>query len=734
MEAQAVAAEGDEGDTHPSVGQRVHLGNHELEDTNKRILASCIRFDRGHFFIARDQPVELVFFRLMFNQLKLQCKVEPPEEESVPLESFARVFERFFFLLREAKKFNIKDYDDDGDGWVTWSEFFQIYRDQKITVRLSLCEMIFYTLEDSDSSAFANFVSMAVLLVIVVSSFCFIFSTVSYFQDLPEDGSEPKPLPVLETIDSVCLACFCVEYILRLATCWNVRTEMSRKNQNQLLALVVGYGPIKMASPLIRVLRFFFAPANLVDLAAIFPGVLGAFVNIEGGGFVVLRLIRLTRLFRVFKSRSFIEPIIIIGRTLQQSTSALYILVFNLLLGVVISGSLIYIVEGIDKWDEETQSYLRRVGNTWNGTAGKFEEEYDQTPFTSIPHSFWWSLVTIMTVGYGDHYPVTGMGKVVAAGTMVFSLVMLALPVGVVGGNFSQVWAEFELDKQKEQQMIREEQKFVTTAMQNLAPEKLCRMMMVEIWDDLNLGQDGGNTRPHPFRFMGEASCLIDVPMDATVSKTLTMRLVHNPDIVERGVKGKIVVKYVWTPSQGSSGQSPDDGVAPGRTKTQEFSDLRGSLEVTIESASGLLNLLTPGTTGSEKRKQVSSPYCMVFVYPQRPADGAVLRPVVWRTPTALRTLNPSWKVTDSFDYDWTPTPKQIEDPAARPKSPVKDPSSNGADNEARSNILDKALELLKELHDELKQVRETVKQVDDRVNSLDTVVGETNPPRPLDS
>jgi len=244
VEGQAVAAEfailkGDENESKPGIGHRVHLGNHELEETNKRILASCIRFNTSHFFIPRDQPVELVFFRLMFNQLKSQCKITPPEDEAVPLESFARVFERFFFLLREPQQFNVKDYDDDGDGWVTWSEFFQIYRDQNITVSLSLCERIFYTLEDSDSSLFANIVSIVVLAVIVVSSFCFIFSTVAVFQILPEDGSEPKPMSVLETIDTVCLVIFCVEYVLRLATCWDVRTEMSRKNQNQLWSLLL---------------------------------------------------------------------------------------------------------------------------------------------------------------------------------------------------------------------------------------------------------------------------------------------------------------------------------------------------------------------------------------------------------------------------------------------------------------------------------------------------------------
>jgi len=449
-------------------GYRKILDEAEVRETNVRILGNLTRFKANSLIMPREQPLHLVLLRLMFNHLRKvhqkKCWADDhhdvgqrefdalassgtlSEEDKIPTHTFARTFERLFFLLC-IEGVDLATYDPNSDGYVTWAEFYDVYMRQNISVKWTLCERIFYTLEDPDSSICANIVSFIVLFVIVVSSFCFIFSTVPAFQDNLDHKDGPKAIKVVNVIDGICLVIFVIEYLVRLLTCWNVRTEISRKNQTALVALVVGYEPISLPSPFFRVIHFFFAPANLVDLVAILPGVLSLFVPLDGGGFIVLRLIRLTRLFRVFKSKSLLEPVIIIGRTLSKSTSALNILMFNLLLGVVISGSLIYIVEGLGTWDVENQVYVRVVGKEWNETSGKFETLRAATPFISIPDSFWWSLVTVMTVGYGDHYPITGWGKVVAAGTMVFSLVMTALPIGVVGGNFSKVWAEFEQTK-----------------------------------------------------------------------------------------------------------------------------------------------------------------------------------------------------------------------------------------------------------------------------------------------
>merc|ERR1719191_2066848 len=62
----------------------------------------------------------------------------------------------------------------------------------------------------------------------------------------------------------------------------------------------------------------------------------------------------------------------------------------------------------------------------------------DESPFASILHSFWFVIVTVTTVGYGDMYPTTGAGKLIGTLTILCGIIVLAMPVGVIGANFSQ--------------------------------------------------------------------------------------------------------------------------------------------------------------------------------------------------------------------------------------------------------------------------------------------------------
>lgn len=71
-------------------------------------------------------------------------------------------------------------------------------------------------------------------------------------------------------------------------------------------------------------------------------------------------------------------------------------------------------------------------------TSGTREPSFEETPFESIVHGFWFVIVTITTVGYGDMIPKTPAGKAVGTMMILGGVIVLAMPIGVVGANFSR--------------------------------------------------------------------------------------------------------------------------------------------------------------------------------------------------------------------------------------------------------------------------------------------------------
>ena len=60
--------------------------------------------------------------------------------------------------------------------------------------------------------------------------------------------------------------------------------------------------------------------------------------------------------------------------------------------------------------------------------------------FSSIPATMWWCIVTMTTVGYGDMYPTTGIGKIIAVPTMLAGILIFALPITVIGSNYETAY------------------------------------------------------------------------------------------------------------------------------------------------------------------------------------------------------------------------------------------------------------------------------------------------------
>jgi len=656
-------------------GTPVHLSPDEIDTMNFKILAA-IGDRQMTFCLPEEQPIELLFFRRIFTRLRQQikdanevsgrssqvdkCKLavldRDTEDENIPIQAFQRAMGRLFYVLRDPEPFDSRVYDQNGNNYVGWGEFCYVWKDRKITVRLSRCERIYLTFDDPQSSYLARIVSVVTLLTIVISSVGFILSTVPELQDNPSDGSAPKPGPVFDYIENGCLIIFVLEYLIRLCTCWAMRDEVFDKAL--LLEMATGYERIQLSSPVVRICRFVVNGQNLIDLAAILPGVVTALSDgAGGGGFVVLRLIRLTRIFRAFRLGKYVEPVVVITRTVKQSTKALYVLAFNLLLGVVIFGSLMYLMEQ-GEWDEELHEYTRVEDYTWNATLGDYEKVRGITPFKSIPHAFWWALVTSTTVGYGDHYPTTLNGYIVAVLCMVWSLVILALPVGVIGGTFTKVWDDFNKNKKIEAEDTRREMVYVAHAIQRIQPAEVSRLLLLQVWND-----DGQfNSMPvSPEDFMGEVKLELDLPANTEIKgKEMRLQLQSNPQIVKRDITGFLTVRYDWFPTEPGTdldrteeAHDGSSGSSAGTTySSSEFKKLlHGTLRLQIIRADDLIN------TDWGHHYCSSSPYVLALCYPTSPAPEAHLHPVVWRlgctSPSAQHTLNPIWQCEKTFNYLW---------------------------------------------------------------------------------
>uniref|UniRef100_A0A061R4I4 Voltage-gated ion channel superfamily n=1 Tax=Tetraselmis sp. GSL018 TaxID=582737 RepID=A0A061R4I4_9CHLO len=190
----------------------------------------------------------------------------------------------------------------------------------------------------------------------------------------------------MATIEDACIMLFTCEYVAKLLT-----------------------------AP--RVLEFIRGPLNLIDLVAIIPWYLQFATGRQGLAASVLRIIRLARILKLGGRWGKVQ---VVTRALLHSLDVLAVLLFLMLATVVIFSALIYYTE--------------------EGRA----EEADVEGFGSIPESFWWTVVTINTVGYGDVVPITDWGKAVASLLMVVGLLVMALPVSVIGTNFTQEWMEYK--------------------------------------------------------------------------------------------------------------------------------------------------------------------------------------------------------------------------------------------------------------------------------------------------
>lgn len=146
---------------------------------------------------------------------------------------------------------------------------------------------------------------------------------------------------------------------------------------------------------------------GIIDLISILPSYLAI---VLGGAqyFIVIRSLRLLRVFRVLKMVRFIGEATVLGSALKASRHKIVVFIIAVVCMTFIMGTLMYMVEG------------------------------PEHGFKSIPISIYWCIVTLTTVGYGDISPQTPLGQLVASIIMIMGYGIIAVPTGIVTSELNR--------------------------------------------------------------------------------------------------------------------------------------------------------------------------------------------------------------------------------------------------------------------------------------------------------
>jgi voltage-gated potassium channel len=152
--------------------------------------------------------------------------------------------------------------------------------------------------------------------------------------------------------------------------------------------------------------KYICSPTAIIDLIAFLPFYLPLLYQ----DFRFIRAFRLFRLFRLFKLWRYSASLRLLLKVIWNKKEDLQVIFFTLFLLLIVSSSLMYMIE------------------------------YQAQPnsFGSIPDTMWWAVAALTTVGYGDVYPVTALGKILASFISLIGIGLFAIPAGIISAGFMQ--------------------------------------------------------------------------------------------------------------------------------------------------------------------------------------------------------------------------------------------------------------------------------------------------------
>lgn len=244
---------------------------------------------------------------------------------------------------------------------------------------------IFKIISADDEGYLPSKIFDIIIMILIVESIVSV--VLSTFSGIPASINN-----LIGYIETFSIIVFTLEYILRIWT-----SDLLFPNMGKIKSRI----------------RYIFSFMALVDLIAILPFYIPFITNVD---LRMLRLFRLIRMIRIFKLNRYTTSLAIIGNVLGRKKDQLISSIFVVFILMLISSILMYY----------------------------FEHDAQPEVFENAFSGLWWAIATLTTVGYGDIYPVTVMGKVISAVIALLGIGMVAVPTGIISAGFSE-----ELEDQK---------------------------------------------------------------------------------------------------------------------------------------------------------------------------------------------------------------------------------------------------------------------------------------------
>lgn len=224
---------------------------------------------------------------------------------------------------------------------------------------------------------------ITLIIMIVINLAATIFETF--------DSAQPF-FPVLNAVETFTVICFTIEYILRVWTAEYLYPNLTRYHAT---------------------ISYITSGSGIIDLLSFVPFYLPFFFP-EGA--VAFRTLRIIRIFRLFRINAYYDALNVIADVLRKKRDQLLSSIFIILVLMVASSLCMY----------------------------SLEHEAQPDVFQNAFSGFWWAVSTLLTVGYGDIYPVTILGRIFGIFITFLGVGMVAIPTGILSAGFVEQYTRLK--------------------------------------------------------------------------------------------------------------------------------------------------------------------------------------------------------------------------------------------------------------------------------------------------